>query len=45
MSEVAMKPDGVRVVVDDSPARSAARERSRSALALSLLSSLGVLDV
>jgi hypothetical protein len=45
MSEVAMKPDGVRVVVEPSFARSAAIDRSRRAFALSLLSSCGVLDL
>ena len=45
MSELAIKPDGVRVVVEDSFSHSAARERSRRALALSLFSSWGLLDV
>jgi len=45
MSEVAMKPEGVRFVVEDSFARSAASDRSRRAFALSLFSSWGVLGL
>jgi hypothetical protein len=41
MSLVARKPEGVRTVVDEAFARSAAIERSRRAFALSLFSSWG----
>lgn len=45
MSEVAMKPEGVRFVVEDSFACSDAIERSRRALAFSLFPSWAVLDL
>jgi hypothetical protein len=45
MSEVAMKPDGVRFVEEDSFACSAAIDRSRKALAFSLFSSYILLEI
>ena len=45
MSDVAMKPDGVRFIVEESCESSAAIERSRRALAFSRFSSWGLLDL